>query len=139
MERQVRQPKNPIRGWVILIIDDTFDNIFIAKKALEFYGAVVHTASSGAEGLALLDNIEPTVILLDIRMPDMDGWEVHQRIRQHPVHANRLVIAITAYAMDQDREQVLEAGFDGYIPKPFDLFGFAEAIEHLTREALAKR
>lgn len=115
-------------GWVVLIVDDTPDNLEVARTALQFHGAQVHTATNGIEGLRKLEEIEPTVILLDIRMPKMDGWTVFRTARGNPATAHIPIIAVTAYAMDNNRDDLLRAGFDGYIAKPFDVSDFVEEI-----------
>jgi two-component system, cell cycle response regulator DivK len=139
MKYQAQQPQNSIQGWVVLVIDDMPDNSAVAQLALEFHGAVVHTAHTGQAGLALLETIKPNVILLDIRMPQMDGWHVYEAIRKNPTHAHTPIIAVTAYAMEKDRNDALEAGFDGHIAKPFDVLTFGSQIEELATRALNKR
>lgn len=139
MKYQIQEAENPITDWVVVIIDDMPDNSALAQAALEFKGATVYTASNGPDGLALLDTLQPTVILLDIRMPKMDGWQVYERIRQNTALDPVPVIAITAYAMHKDRDDVLKAGFDGYITKPFDMFTFVNEVEHITTRARQKR
>jgi two-component system cell cycle response regulator DivK len=126
-------------GWVVLMVDDTPDNLVVARAALEFHGAEVHTASSAAAGLALLKRLKPTVILLDLRMPGMDGWDMFAALRANPDTAPTPVIAVTAYAMTGDRERILDTGFDGYIPKPFDLFNFVGQVHDILREHAAAR
>lgn len=120
--------------WVVLMVDDTPDNLVIAKTALQFHGAEVHTVTSGADGLALLKKITPTVVLLDLRMPGMDGWDMLGAIRGNPLIEHLPLIAVTAYAMEGDRERILDAGFDGYIAKPFDLFTFVSQVEQVLVE-----
>jgi len=119
----------PPLNWTVLIVDDKQDNLIVAKTALKFHGAQVHTATNGEEGLELLKTIKPTVILLDIRMPQMDGWAMFKSIRETPELAHIPVVAITAFAMDGDQEEIMKAGFDGYISKPFDMFTFVSQIE----------
>jgi len=89
----------------------------------------VHTAMSGEEGLALLKSVRPTVLLLDIQMPRMNGWDMLKAVRAVPDHAQLPVIAVTAYAMDGDRERILAAGFDGYIAKPFNVMVIIQEIQ----------
>ena len=116
-------------GWVILIVDDHPDNIAIAKTALEFYGAEVHIAMNGAEGLAFLDSIRPTAILLDLSMPVMSGWEMFEKLRDYQDISGVPIIAVTAHAMDNDRKRVLQAGFDCYISKPYDIHALITHIQ----------
>lgn len=117
-----------IHEWVVVLVDDHEDNIVVARTALEFYGATVHTALDGAEGLELIAAVQPNLILLDLSMPIMDGWEMFRRVRERPELAEVPVVALTAHAMDGDRERVLKAGFDGYIAKPFNVVGFVGDI-----------
>jgi CheY-like chemotaxis protein len=116
-------------GWVVLIIDDVPDNLLVLTTALKYHGAEVHTATSGEEGLALLKSLRPTVLLLDIQMPRMNGWDMLRAVRAIPDHAQLPVIAVTAYAMDGDRERILAAGFDGYIAKPFNVLVIIQEIQ----------
>ncbi|MBI1258620.1 MAG: response regulator [Chloroflexi bacterium] len=120
--------------WTVLIIDDTRDNLEIAEAALKYFGAKVYTALNGRDGLALLKEIHPTVILLDIRMPNIDGWQVFHTLRAHPETEAIPVIAVTAHAMDGDKVRILEAGFNGYIAKPFDVFKFVPEIERILMQ-----
>ncbi len=139
MRRNIPLTKpNVLKGWVLLIVDDAPDNLMVAKTALQFHGAEVHTAVNGEDGLELLKKLQPTAILLDIRMPKMDGWAMYQSVRENPTTARTPVIAITAYAMESDRDEILNAGFDGYIAKPFDLFTFLQDIERFVTQAKAK-
>ena len=124
-----------VANWTVLIVDDTPDNLMVAKTALQFHGAKVYTAMNGEEGLQSLRTLKPTVILLDIRMPKMDGWEMFKFIRKNPATAEIPIIAITAYAMESDREDILAGGFNGYIPKPFDIFTFVEEIAKIIQRA----
>jgi CheY-like chemotaxis protein len=128
--------KDPeISNWTVLIVDDEPDNIGVAQKILTFYGATVHTAVNGAEGLKVLKTVTPTFILLDISMPVMDGWEMLKHLRADERIARLPVIAVTAFAMTGDRERILEAGFNGYISKPFSLLTFVDNIKDVVRQA----
>ena len=123
-------------GWTVIVIDDEPDNVGVARKVLEFSGAKVHTSNNGEEGLALLDHVQPTFILLDLSMPVMDGWEMFKRVRSNPTTEHIPVVALTAHAMSGDRERVLAAGFDGYIAKPFRLSTFMSEILRCFREVV---
>lgn len=139
MKRKLPGALNKILdGWVVLVVDDTPDNLTVVKTALQFQGAQVRTATNGEDGLEMLKTFRPTVILMDIRMPRMNGWEMLKAVRENPDMNDLPVIAITAYAMDSDREAVMAAGFDGYISKPFDLFTIAGEIERTVNHAMSK-
>ena len=122
--------------WTVLLVDDEPDNRVIAEKVLGFGGAKVYTAVHGAEALTKLETISPSFILLDLSMPVMDGWEMIKVIRENERTASLPVIALTAHAMAGDREQVIEAGFDGYIAKPFRLGTFISDIKNCFRELM---
>jgi len=115
--------------WTVLIVDDEQDNLGVAEKILAFYGARVHTAKNGLEGMKVLETVTPTLILLDLSMPQMDGWQMLKALREDSRNTNVPVIALTAHAMPGDRERVLEAGFDDYITKPFRLMSFVSDIK----------
>ena len=107
-------------GWHILAVDDEPDNLDLITTLMEYKGAIVEKASNGQEAYDLVMNgLEPTVILLDLAMPHMDGWELHQKLRSDARLDNVPIVALTALAMTGDAEKVVEAGFDGYITKPF--------------------
>jgi two-component system, cell cycle response regulator DivK len=118
-----------IGSWTVLIVDDEPDNVGVAAKVLQFHGTKVHTATNGEDGLHILENVVPTLVLLDISMPQMNGWAMLQSIREIPKFSKLPVIALTAYAMHGDKERILDAGFNGYIAKPFDIYNFLDEIK----------
>jgi len=122
-----------IKDWTVLIVDDEPDNLGVAQKVLLFNGADVHIARNGLEGLTILNDITPTFILLDLSMPEMDGWEMFEKVRTMPNLLTVPVIALTAHAMAGDKERVLEAGFDGYISKPFRINTLLDEIQKCLR------
>jgi two-component system, cell cycle response regulator DivK len=130
--------KNKKIDWTVLIVDDTQDNLNVTRFALKFHGIQVYTAVNGQESLGLLQQITPTVILLDVQMPVMDGWQTIRALRDNPATCHIPVIALTAYAMEGDREKILNAGFDGYISKPFDITTLLDDIQtiltHINRQ-----
>lgn len=114
--------------WTVLIVDDEPDNLGVAQKVLSYGGADVHIARNGIEGLRVLQSLKPTFILLDLSMPEMDGWEMFERTRSNEKFSDVPIIALTAHAMAGDKERIAEAGFDGYIPKPFRINSLMEDI-----------
>jgi two-component system cell cycle response regulator DivK len=108
-----------ISSWNVLIVDDEPDNLNLIADLLEFSGAKVVRAENGKQALALFEHDKPNIILLDLAMPDLDGWAVHRQLRARPDARSVPIIALTGLAMPDDAERVRAAGFDGYITKPF--------------------
>ncbi len=123
---------NEIKNWVILVIDDTPDNLVVMQVVLKYHGAQVYTAESAEAGFEILKSVHPTVILMDIRMPKVNGIEMFKILKENPATSAIPVIAITAYAMDNDRDKFIEMGFDGYMPKPFDMFSFVSEVQQIV-------
>mgnify|MGYP002640095384 FL=1 len=107
----------------ILYVEDNPDNMRLVKRALEAKGYVIHGAVDGQTGLNLAESVMPTVILLDINLPDIDGYEVARRLRKHRNSDLRYtpIIAITANTLKGDAEKALDAGCDVYMSKPINI------------------
>jgi CheY-like chemotaxis protein len=119
----------------ILVIDDEPDSIDILKMVLSTVGATMFTASNGKEGLAVFRREDPNLVLTDLSMPDIDGWQLLEQIRKEENGKKTSVIALTAHAMAGDRERVMTAGFDGYLSKPVKMFTLLDDLEEcLKRE-----
>ena len=112
---------NPSSG-TVLVIDDDNRNIFALSAVLRSKGYTVLSALSAKEGIDMLHSHQGIkVVLMDIMMPDMDGYEAIARIRGNEATATMPVIAVTAQAMVGDREKTLEAGANDYVSKPIDV------------------
>jgi CheY-like chemotaxis protein len=106
----------------LLIVDDDARNIFALRAVLKSRGINCITAGSAAEALTLLKNSNNIgMVLMDVMMPDMDGFEALQLVRAMEATKLLPVVAVTAKAMKGDREKCLSAGFDGYISKPIEV------------------
>jgi CheY-like chemotaxis protein len=119
-----RAPAGPpeLAGKRLLIVDDDIRNIYSLASVLETHGAEVLHAERGAEGIALLEqDLGIDVALIDIMMPEMDGYETMRRIRANPRLAHIPLISVTAKAMKGDRQKCLNAGASDYIAKPVDI------------------
>jgi len=119
----------------ILYVEDNPDNRSLVRRVLESEGYSVIEAPSASQALTVLQNGQPDVILMDINMPDMDGYALTAQIRAMPAHARVPIVAVTANVMRGDREKSLEAGCDGYIQKPIDIDDLSRQIERFIRTA----
>jgi CheY-like chemotaxis protein len=113
----------------ILYIDDTENNRILVTRRLEKKGYQVITAQSAAEGLAVARAQAPDLILMDLGMPDIDGWNATRHLKADAQLSSTPIIALTAHAMRGDREKALDAGCDEYETKPFDFPRLFEKIE----------
>jgi two-component system cell cycle response regulator DivK len=108
-------------GKAILYIEDDPANRILVRRVLEAEGYRVLEAENGTQGLEIAQTEQLGAILVDIHMPDMDGFEVMTRLKSMPTTASVPIIALTAMVMKGDRERTLEAGCSGYIEKPIDV------------------
>jgi len=113
----------------ILIVEDNALNMKLARDILEAKGHSVIAAENGEEGVAAAIENVPDLILMDIQMPGIDGFEALARIREKSEIASIPVIAFTASVTTSDRSKVTEAGFDAFISKPIDLKSFVTTVE----------
>ena len=113
----------------ILLIEDTPANMALATKLLRAAGHEVLASDTATAGIAMAADRHPDLVLLDLGLPDMDGWQALREIRAHETAARLRVVAFTADAMVGDRERALSAGFDGYMSKPIDFATFAKSVE----------
>jgi CheY-like chemotaxis protein len=113
----------------ILLIEDNEQNLYLAIFLLEQNGFKVVPARSGPEGIELAGRIQPALIILDIQLPQMDGYAVARELRQNPALKDVPIVAVTSYVMVGDRERALEAGCNGYIEKPINPDTFRSQIE----------
>jgi CheY-like chemotaxis protein len=122
-----------------LIVDDDVRNIFSLSKALETYKINVITAVDGKEALQRMhENSEIDLVLLDMMMPEMDGYETAKRIRQNTHWRDLPVIALTAKAMSGDRDKCIHAGASDYITKPVDIDQLVSLLRVWLYEKLPK-
>jgi two-component system, cell cycle response regulator DivK len=113
----------------ILVIEDNEDNITLVDYVLRAHGHIPLLARSGPEGIRIALRERPKLILLDIRMPGMNGYEVAEALRKAPELEHTKIVAVTASAMVGDRERIASAGFDGYIQKPIEPQTFIPEVE----------
>jgi len=117
----------------ILYVEDNQDNRKLVRRVLEADGYTVNEAENAQEALAYLNTKPPALILMDISMPDMDGYALTAKIRAMPEFTKIPIIAMTANVMRGDRERSLEAGCDGYIQKPIDIDILTQQVERYIK------
>ena len=118
----------------ILYVEDNDDNIFMLRSRLTRAGFAVVVASDGAAGVAMAISERPDVILMDLSLPVLDGWEATRRIKAAPETRHIPVIALSAHAMSGDREEALAAGCDDFDTKPIELRRLLEKIRALASD-----
>lgn len=116
-------------GKTVLIAEDNDDNRIVYSTMLEHYGYRVVYTKDGSEVMALAGKERPSVILMDISLPGMDGWTATEQLKNNPGTADIPVIAITAHALSEDREKAREVGCDGYLSKPVEPRRVLEEVE----------
>jgi two-component system cell cycle response regulator DivK len=117
----------------ILVAEDNPANRELLRERLEASGYSVTEACNGQEALDMIAQSQPDLLLLDISMPVLDGFATVRKIRENPQLSALPILAVTAYAMRGDRENVLNAGFDGYLSKPINARDLASELERLLR------
>jgi two-component system, cell cycle response regulator DivK len=125
-------------GELILIVDDTEMNVRLARDVLRFAGFRTLEAGTGGEGISLAAEHHPDLILMDIRLPDMDGVTARHHLKDHPGTASIPVVALTSFAMKGDRDRFLAEGFDGYLEKPISVKEFPDQVRSHLRAARAE-
>jgi CheY-like chemotaxis protein len=119
----------------ILVVEDNMDNYELVRFILERAGYDVFLAMNGRDGVAAARLQKPDLILMDLTMPEMDGWLAAERLKADEATKLIPLYALTAHALPSERKRALEAGCDGYVSKPIHMAGFLELIEG----ALGKR
>lgn len=115
----------------ILLVEDNAENRYLAQFLLEQGGFEVEASVTGSDGLARAATLQPAAILLDIQLPDIDGYEVARRLKLAPVTAQIPIIAVSSFAMPGEKLRATETGCAGYITKPIDPMTFVTEIKGL--------
>lgn len=118
----------------LLIIEDNAQNFYMMRFLLEKNGFTIIGAENGREGIEKALQCSPKAILLDIQLPEMDGYAVARELKKHPELDPVPIIAVTSYAMVGDMEKIMEAGATGYIEKPINPETFVEEILQYMQE-----
>ncbi len=113
----------------VLVIEDNEQNLYLARFLLEKNGYEVFAAVDGKSGIVSAASVLPDIILLDVQLPEIDGYQVARMIRKISALDNTPIVAVTSYAMPGDREKAMEAGCSGYIEKPIDPDTFIHEVD----------
>ena len=119
-----------------LIIEDNAANLELVRYLLEHAGHRVDGAVNGIDGVFAVGATAPDLVICDLQLPMLDGYGVLRELRARPAHAALPIVAVTAFSMPNDRKNVMQAGFDGYLSKPIDPETFVERIEAFLPPAL---
>ena len=112
----------------ILVVEDNDRNLKLVRDVLQFAGYDVVEARTGEQGVALATADPPDLVLMDLQLPGIDGAEALRQLRAVPATADIPVVALTAFAMKQDRERTERAGFDGYVAKPVSVRALPDQV-----------
>jgi two-component system cell cycle response regulator DivK len=113
----------------ILIVEDNEKNRTLVKDVLEYHGYEVIEAGNGKEGIKIAKENNPDLILMDIQMPVMSGYDAIKILKNNPETKDIKIIALTSFAMKGDKEKIMEEGFDDYIAKPIDIRRLPELVK----------
>jgi CheY-like chemotaxis protein len=130
-EAAARAPE-PVSRRRILIVDDNQDSAESLALLLGLVGHETHVVHDGLEGLAAAERLQPDVVLLDIGLPNLNGYEVGRRIREQPWGREMVLVAVTGWGQQEDRERSREAGFTSHMVKPVDPAVLMKLLESLT-------
>ena len=117
----------------VLVVDDYLDGREMVAEYLAFRGFVVSEASDGFEALELARRLQPEIVLMDLRMPGMDGWEATRRLKQDPKTRHIPIVALTAHALTPEINTARQAGCDAVIAKPCDISVLADSLLEMLK------
>ncbi len=132
--RQTRAMNNQKKK-TVLLVEDNEDNLVVYRTILEHVGFLVLEARDGEEGVNRAKEHLPDLILMDISIPKIDGWEATQRLKADSATQGIPIIALTAHALEEDRQKALQAGCDGYLAKPVEPRRVVQEVERFVGPA----
>jgi two-component system, cell cycle response regulator DivK len=120
----------------ILVVDDFRDGRELLTEYLSFHGFRVAAAQNGQEALEYASQIQPDIILMDLSMPILDGWEATRQLRADPLTKHIIIVAVSAYALPHQHEAARLSGCDAVITKPYDVMALGEALSRVSSDGL---
>jgi two-component system, cell cycle response regulator DivK len=118
--------------WQVLVIEDEDDSMEVVQGLLDHHGIESVGVSTGEEALNVLEQMRPSLIIVDLALPGLNGWELLEHFKAHPVLKKVPRVAITAYHTAELAEEAIEAGFSAYFPKPLDATSFVRELEGIV-------
>jgi len=122
----------------VLIVEDNTDNYELVRFLLERAGYETRWARNGREGILMSKEEKPDLILMDLSLPEIDGWTATERIKSDPETKHIPIAALTAHTLPGDRKRALEAGCDGYLSKPMNIALFTDTVVDLIEKSNEK-
>ncbi len=123
-----------IKNWTVLVVEDEVDSMELVQGLLEHHGIHAVGVSSGEEAVQALKQMTPTLIILDLALPGLDGWGVLKSVKSNRVLSHVPCVAITAFHTPELAEQAISAGFSGYFAKPIDATSFVRELQSIMSE-----
>jgi len=123
----------------ILVVEDNLDNYELVRAILEIAGYDTFLAVNGRDGVNAARKQKPDLILMDMSLPEMDGWNATKHIREDPESAHIPMIALTVHTLPIERKRALDAGVDAYLPKPYDAGHLIRLVESTLNNSIRKR
>jgi len=123
----------------ILVVEDNIDNYELVRTILGLAGYDTFQAVNGRDGVNAALKQKPDQILMDMNLPEMDGWDATERIRKDPETAHIPMVALTVHTLPRERKRALDAGVDAYLPKPFDATHFLQVVESTLKDSKRKK
>ncbi len=123
-----------LNDWKVLIVEDEADSMELVQGILEYYGIVCRAASSAEQALKLLETWIPTLVIVDLHLPDMDGWGLLAELKKNRATANVPRVAISAYHSIDVAAKAIEYGFDAYFSKPLDTTSFVRELSGIINK-----
>jgi two-component system cell cycle response regulator DivK len=118
----------------VLVVEDNLDNYELVRTILELAGYDTFLAVNGRDGVDAARKQKPDLILMDMAMPEMDGWDATQHIRENPETKHIPMVALTVHTLPRERKRALEAGVDAYLSKPYDAAQLIQLVERMLEK-----
>ncbi|PJF28726.1 MAG: hypothetical protein CUN52_11995 [Phototrophicales bacterium] len=123
-----------IKNWVVLVVEDEADSMELVQGLLEHHGIRTIGVASGEAAIQALMDMTPTLVILDLALPGLDGWGVLKAIKSKQAFAHIPCVAITAFHTPELAEQAIAAGFSGYFAKPIDATSFVRELQSIVND-----